>query len=158
MVCMFSDFWLLPLFLSFYPKCKGKFRGLKQHFQSKMMKFHRVLRTGEAVQWLSSFTINGKNYVSFWPGFWIWPYNFYSTDILSHLHPQGFSLGLPWYHHATFFTIHIHICEIFFMSLLLASGKKWVNGLLPFLLAFLLRECWPSFWCVFRQMSHGGTG
>ena len=22
------------------------------------------------------FTINGKNYESFWPGFWIWPYNF----------------------------------------------------------------------------------
>ena len=51
---MFSDFWLLPLFLSFDPKCKGKLRGLKQHFQSKMIKFHRISRTGKAVQGLSS--------------------------------------------------------------------------------------------------------
>ena len=54
---MFSDFWLLPLFLSFDPKCKGKFRGLKQHFQSKMIKFHRISRTSEAVQGLSSLLI-----------------------------------------------------------------------------------------------------
>ena len=41
-------------FFSFDPKCKGKFRGLKQHFQSKMIKFHRISRTGKAVQGLSS--------------------------------------------------------------------------------------------------------
>ena len=58
LVCMFSDFWLLPLFLSFDPKCKGIFRGLKQHFQSKIIKFHRISRTGEAVQGLSSYNIS----------------------------------------------------------------------------------------------------
>ena len=58
---MFSDFWLLPLFLSFDPKCKGKFRGLKQHFQSKMIKFHRISRTGKAVQGLSSPIIKTNN-------------------------------------------------------------------------------------------------
>ena len=48
----------MPLSLSYYPKCKGKFWGLKNSiFQNEMIQFHRISRTGEAVQGLSSISI-----------------------------------------------------------------------------------------------------
>ena len=52
---MFLLFWLVPSSLSYDPKRKGKFWGLKNSiFQSEIMQFHRISRTGEAVQGLSS--------------------------------------------------------------------------------------------------------
>ena len=48
---MFLHFLYAPLSLSYDLKCKGKFSGLKKSiFQSGMMQFRGILRTGEAVQ------------------------------------------------------------------------------------------------------------